>query len=328
MSSAVRSLSTVGLTREMQVQYWSDALVELCGKFDVDALGASSLEGHVDYTTVSRLKLCQIEVSQHRVVLPVSRVKTCAHPYVKILFQTKGISYFERNGRRIELTPGDCLAYDVSLPHTIINPKSTWHEVVIVPTELLRERGFSPGKMPACKLSTRTGPGRIAHEFMHAAFGEAPKLSPQVAVRVADTLLDLVLLPLREVCAVHGRGSPAAVYARAQAYIREHLRDPDLSIGQISAALGCTKRYLHMIFSDSGMTVSDYIWRARLQNCREELEKTEARKTITDVAFSWGFSSSSHFSRVFRNYFGIVPSSILRAQRVACPSKPARFDPA
>jgi AraC-like DNA-binding protein len=61
------------------------------------------------------------------------------------------------------------------------------------------------------------------------------------------------------------------------------------------------------------MTVSDYIWRARLQNCRQELE-AQGGKTITDVAFSWGFSSSSHFSRVFRRYFGVVPSSIHKAQ--------------
>jgi AraC-like DNA-binding protein len=67
-----------------------------------------------------------------------------------------------------------------------------------------------------------------------------------------------------------------------------------------------------MLFSDRGMTVSDYIWRARLQHCRHELE-TQGGKTITDVAFSWGFSSSSHFSRVFRKYFGIVPSSIHKA---------------
>ena len=42
--------------------------------------------------------------------------------------------------------------------------------------------------------------------------------------------------------------------------------------------------------------------------------RLHAGKTVTDVAFSWGFSSSSHFSRVFRKYFGIVPSSIHKAQ--------------
>jgi AraC-like DNA-binding protein len=167
--------------------------------------------------------------------------------------------------------------------------------------------------MSPCKLSARTGTGRIAYDFVHAAFGEAEKLSPYNAIGVADSLIDLLLLPLRQAGTPLDCSGPVAMYVRAQAFIREHLRDPDLSIDQISAALGCTKRYLHMLFSDRGMTVSDYIWQARLQNCRQELE-AQGGKTITDVAFSWGFSSSSHFSRVFRKYFGIVPSSIHKAQ--------------
>jgi len=207
--------------------------------------------------------------------------------------------------------PGDCLAYDVSCPHTIVSPSLTRHEVVIVPKELLQERGFHVAKMSPCKLSARNGTGRIAYEFVHAAFDEAAKLSPCNAIGVADSLIDLLLLPLREADTTFDRAGPEAMYIRAQAFIREHLRDPDLCIDQISAALGCTKRYLHMLFSDKGMTVSDYIWRARLLHCRQELE-TQAGKTITDVAFSWGFSSSSHFSRTFRKHFGFVPSAIHR----------------
>jgi AraC family transcriptional activator of tynA and feaB len=314
MANSVLTLSTSGLTPKRQIQCWTDALTDLCGKFDVDPLEASSLEGQINYTTVSRLKLCQIEVSQHRIAHPASRANATEHPFVKILFQTYGVSRFEQNGRRFDVTPGDCLAYDVACPHTIVSPSLTRHEVVVVPKDLLQERGFHSAKMPACKLSARTGTGRIAHDFMHAAFGEAPKLSPQTALGVADTLIDLLLLPLREAGTAFERGGPLALYIRAQAFIHEHLRDPDLSIDQISAELGCTKRYLHMLFSDRGMTVSDYIWQARLQNCRQELE-AQGGKTITDVAFSWGFSSSSHFSRVFRKYFGIVPSSIHKAQQ-------------
>lgn len=313
MSNSLRSLSTTGMTPKTQVQYWTDALTELCGKFDVDPLGASSLEGRINYTTVSRLKLCQIEASQHRIARPNPRVRNAEHPFVKVLFQTYGISHFEQEGHRIELMPGDILAYDVSGPHTIISPSLTRHEVVIVPTELLEERGFHSAKMPICKLSARTGTGRIVHDFVHTAFGEAPKLSAATATSLADTLIDLLLLPLREVGTMADRSGPAALYLKAQAFIRDHLRDPELSIDQISAALGCTKRYLHMIFSDRGMTVSDYIWQTRLQNCRQELEDAQG-KTITDVAFSWGFSSSSHFSRVFRRYFGVAPSSILKVQ--------------
>ena len=313
MSDTIRSLSTSGLAPKKQIQCWSDALTDLCGHFDVDPLEASSFEGRINYTTVSRLKLCQIEASQHRIAHTLSRARLSEHPFVKILFQTHGISYFEQNGRHIQVMPGDCLAYDVSCPHTIVSPSLTRHEVVIVPKELLQERGFRLAKMAACKLSARTGTGRIAYDFVHAAFGEATKLSPYNALGVADSLIDLLLLPLREADMMFDRVGPEAMYIRAQAFIREHLRDPDLCIDQISAALGCTKRYLHMLFSDRGMTVSDYIWQARLQNCRQELE-TQPGKTITDVAFSWGFSSSSHFSRVFRKYFGVVPSSIHKAR--------------
>lgn len=314
MSDTVRSLSTSGLTPQKQIQCWTDALMNLCGQFDIDPLEASSLEARINYTTVSQLKLCQIEASQHRIGHTDSRVRLSEHPFVKILFQTHGITYFEQDGRRIEVTPGDCLAYDVSCPHTIVSPSLTRHEVVIVPKELLRERGFRLSKMSACKLSARTGTGRIAHDFVHAVFDEATKLSPYNAIGVADSLIDLLLLPLREADTTFDRGGAEATFVRAQFFIREHLRDPELSIDQISAALGCSKRYLHMLFSDRGMTVSDYIWRARLQHCRQELE-TQAGKTITDVAFSWGFSSSSHFSRVFRKYFGIAPSSVHRAQQ-------------
>jgi AraC-like DNA-binding protein len=242
------------------------------------------------------------------------RGKAAKHPYVKILFQTHGTSHFEQGGRRIELMPGDCLAYDVSCPHSIVSPSLTRHEVVIVPTQLLQERGFHSDKMSACKLSARTGTGRIAHEFVLAAFGEAPKLSPLTSNGVADTLIDLLLLPLREAGTMFDRAGPVVLYERAQAFIHDHLRDPELSIDKISDSLGCTKRYLHMLFSERGMTVSDYIWRARLVHCRQELE-TSGAKTITDVAFSWGFSSSSHFSRVFRKFFGVVPSSIHKGQQ-------------
>jgi AraC family transcriptional activator of tynA and feaB len=319
MPDTMRSLRTTGLTPRKQIQCWTDALTDLCGQFDVDPLDAPSFEGWIKYATVSRLKLCQIETSQHRIAHTISRAKLSDHPFVKIHFQTYGVSYFEQESRRIDVMPGDCLAYDVSCPHEIVSPALTRHEVVIVPKDLLQERGFRLAKMSPRKLSARSGTGRIAYDFVRATFDEASKLSPSSASGVADSLIDLLLLPLREADAMFDRVGPEAMYVRAQAFIRERLRDPDLCIDQISAELGCTKRYLHMLFSDRGMTVSDYIWNARLQNCRHELE-TQGGKTITDVAFSWGFSSSSHFSRVFRKYFGVVPSSIHKAQHLHHPS--------
>jgi AraC family transcriptional regulator, positive regulator of tynA and feaB len=323
MSDTIRSRDTSGFTPEQQIKVWSDTLTDLCGRFDIDTLEASSFEGRISYTTVSKLTLCQIEASQHRLAHNASSSQPGSHPFIKMLFQTYGVSHFEQSGRRIDLMPGDCLAYDVSWPHTIVSPGLTRHEVVIVPKRLLHERGFRPAKMSARKLSACTGIGRIAHSIVHAAFDESAMLSPNDSIGVAESLIDLLLLLLREDETMSDRVGPEAMYVRAQFFIREHLRDPDLTIDQISAALGCTKRYLHMLFSNKGITIRDYIRHARLQNSRQELE-TRAGKSVTDVAMSWGFSSLPQFSRVFRQHFGIVPSAIHRTQIDLAANKPPR----
>src|SRR5580692_6836998 len=107
MSDTIRSLTTSGLAPKKQIQCWSDALTNLCGQFDIDPLEASSFEGRINYTTISKLKLCQIEANQHRLAHAALQAKPGGHPFVKILFQTFGISHFEQSGRHIELMPGD-----------------------------------------------------------------------------------------------------------------------------------------------------------------------------------------------------------------------------
>jgi AraC family transcriptional regulator, positive regulator of tynA and feaB len=197
MSDTFRSLNTSGLALKQQIQYWSDALTDLCGKFDIDPLEASKFEGRIKYTAIGKLKLCQIEASPHRLVHTASRATPDGYPFVQVHFQTYGILHFEQSGHRIELIPGDCLAYNLSSPHTIVSPMQTRHEVVIMPEELLRQRGFRSAKMSAHKFSARFGTGRIAYSFVHAAFDEANKLSPNGAIGVADSLIDLLLLSLR-----------------------------------------------------------------------------------------------------------------------------------
>src|SRR5207342_1121569 len=81
MSDTVGSLTTSGLAPKKQIQCWSDTLTDLCGQFDIEPLEASSFEGRINYTTVSKLKLCQIEASQHRLAHTASRAELGGHPF-------------------------------------------------------------------------------------------------------------------------------------------------------------------------------------------------------------------------------------------------------
>ena len=91
----------------------------------------------------------------------------------------------------------------------------------------------------------------------------------------------------------------------------------------------CGKRNLHKVFSHDGATISDYIWRLRLARCRSDLVAPScAWKSITEIAYSWGFNSSTHFSKAFKETFGISPRLYRMTDRketpgLALPAQPA-----
>ena len=311
MTHSIVSLSTATTSAPLRSEYWAEALGTLCGRLRADAFGTGTIDGQIDYATIWRLRLCQIEASQHRIAHPASWPALGEHP-VKVLFQTYGTSIFEQDGRRLVIAPGDCLVYDVARPHVITSPALTKHHVVIIPRQLLEQRGVPLDRFQAQQISAREGAGRLAHDFVISAFNEAPALAASCELQVADTLLDLVLLPFfSESCS--RRSGRAALSSRIKALIRQNLNDPDLSVEQLSSALDCTKRYLHMSFADESTTITSYIWQKRLEKCLEELElRPRSGKTLTDIAFSWGFSSSSHFTHLFKKRYGMPPSAIQR----------------
>jgi AraC-like DNA-binding protein len=95
---------------------------------------------------------------------------------------------------------------------------------------------------------------------------------------------------------------------RVKRFIAENLEQPDLSPRRIAGANRISVRYLHWLFEPSGSTVSRYIIQQRLQRCRRELSNPVMRhRTITDIAFSWGFQNLTHFSRRFKQEFGVSP---------------------
>jgi len=314
MSSTVVSLSTTTSPAALRPDYWAQVLGSLCGRLSADGFGATTIDGHVDYAAISRLRLCNIEVSRHRISHPAPCARSGGPEVVKVLFQTFGISIFEQDGRRYVIAPGDGLAYDVTRPHVITSLALTKHHVVIIPRQLLEQRGIPPERLFARHFSAREGAARLAKDFALSAFDQAPSLSSGCEQQVSDAFLDL-LLPF------FGDGSGRligrdVIVSRVKTLIRENLSNPELSIDQISSAMKCTKRYLHMSFADESTTITEYIWQQRLERCLKELQLGRSSgKTVTDIAFSWGFSSSSHFAHLFKKRYGMPASLIQRQSR-------------
>ncbi len=99
-------------------------------------------------------------------------------------------------------------------------------------------------------------------------------------------------------------------------YIERHLADNDLDADHLCARFHCSRATLFRLFAPLG-GVATHIRKARLRRCYHDLATPRpGGERIIDVALRWGFSNSSHFSRLFRQTFGITPlEAMARAHR-------------
>jgi AraC-like DNA-binding protein len=307
MARQLLTIETAKVSWRDRVALWTDALTAVCGPLHTDAFGAT-LDGTMTFGAIGRLQIGHIAASRHRIGLTPEGARAERHPVAKVIVQTCGASVYEQRGERVTLTPGDGLVYDVSQPHAITSTEATEHFVVIVPHDLVVGRGIRLDRLSAQRFSARTGVGRLAADLIHSTYGELATISSACESDLAASLLSLMFLSLPNETA---HASDALRY-RIESFIRDRIRDPELSIDKIASALRCSKRYLHMAFAASDRSIADHIWTTRLDGCRGDLAR-RADLTISEVAFAWGFSSSAHFSRAFRKRFGVTPTEFRRS---------------
>ena len=108
------------------------------------------------------------------------------------------------------------------------------------------------------------------------------------------------------------RSATASAYTervnRAIDYVVSHLAEP-LRLADVSRAAGVSPFHFHRVFQALvGVTLADFVKRLRLDKALFMMAHAR-RKSLTQVALACGFSSSSDFSRSFRQRFGVAPSS-------------------
>jgi AraC-like DNA-binding protein len=95
---------------------------------------------------------------------------------------------------------------------------------------------------------------------------------------------------------------------RIMEYVRAHLAEHDLTAARIAYNHNISVRQLYAVLARSGVALGDSVRAHRLEECRKDLAKPGARSvTIAAVAHRWGFADATHFSRVFREAYGMSP---------------------
>jgi len=95
------------------------------------------------------------------------------------------------------------------------------------------------------------------------------------------------------------------IFLEALEFMHANVEDP-LSTLEIAGHLNVSVRQLERVFRKViGQSPTRHYREIRLEHARKLLETTDL--SIIQIALSSGFSSSSHFSKVYRAHFGVTP---------------------
>ncbi len=90
-------------------------------------------------------------------------------------------------------------------------------------------------------------------------------------------------------------------------YIEQNLNE-ELSLSKIAEEANFSRFHFHRLFGTLvGETLNQFIGRVRLEKAASQLHNNP-QKTVTEIAYDCGFSSSAGFARAFKTMFGMSAS--------------------
>ncbi|MFI8520002.1 helix-turn-helix domain-containing protein [Streptomyces sp. NPDC085481] len=185
--------------------------------------------------------------------------------------------------------------------------------VLQIPRTALALRSGRVDGLLAQRIPAASGTAAILTGFLGTLLDHAPLCGEQELAAMGSVTLDLVTACLAQQL---GALEEAPADARAQVmmqritrFIENNLGDPDLTPQTIADRHGISLRTLYALFRDRPLSVAAFIRRQRLERCRADLACPRlSSQPVQAIAARWGFASSTVFSRVFREAYGVTPS--------------------
>jgi AraC family transcriptional activator of tynA and feaB len=230
--------------------------------------------------------------------------------------QLAGESRYGEGDGAVAVGRGEIALVNTGRPFRLVFPISVSRVIAIVPRALLRARVPWCGDIAACKIDNASPAAEPLRAHLAAAARGAPDLrTAGVFVENLANLLALALIPdgaaARWDRAAHRRARQDALFA----YIARNLANPELAPRHAADALDISLRLVHRLLADAGTSFGRLLLERRLDASRRSLDDpAQAARSISDIAFHWGFGDLSHFSRSFKQRYG-MPPRLYRARR-------------
>ncbi len=110
------------------------------------------------------------------------------------------------------------------------------------------------------------------------------------------------------------RSSDQRLYEKVIKIVNENIANPDLNVETLASGTGMSRVHMHRKLKEiTGQSARDFIRSIRLKQAADLL--SNQKLTISEVAYSLGFSNLSHFSNSFREFYGRSPKEYAEHNR-------------
>jgi len=241
----------------------------------------------------------------------VRLARTDPEPSILVELQLAGRRSVVQGHERTVLNPGDLVLLDSSQPYLTTSLDGTSQLSVRIPRADLALPDQALARVAGVGLRPQNPVANLAASYLTRLVGDH-RLA-------AEADLDVFEAPTTElvravVATQLGDGVPAievpenTLTLRIMEFAQQHLTDPDLTATKIARANNISVRHLYTTLSRSGVVLGEWIRVRRLEGSRRELARSTATgKTISAIGRAWGFGDATHFSRTFRETFGMSP---------------------
>lgn len=230
----------------------------------------------------------------------------------------RGSVVFGRNGAfPARLRPLDIGILDLSASADILIAQGEAISLIL-PRTAMPPSVAGPSPRPGWVLLRESPLGAFLGRLMVGLIAAAPRLGMHEATALALGLPAVVAscLGADPRCQPEGsRTARADIGRQLRLHIEKNLHLETLGSTKLMADLHLSRSQLYRQFEKTG-GVGHYIRRRRLRRCLLTLcSPLHADQRIADIAYDMGFTDEAHFSRLFRQTFGVSPRAARAAAR-------------
>ena len=289
----------------LSLERWEQSLQYIRGDFCTQPHSYTTFFGEIKSSNYDGLEVAYIETNAQKIDHVFSSLTENRHYFV--VWQQKGAMVFSHaQHEQILLQPDEIILVDPAASYSMYPqglvqqlvvhiPRCEWNNIGINHKALFSK--LSPHQTSTKVLLTILKQLAYAPPSQHNGEGQAIQqairalIQPSIDDKSTDTASSLKRI--------------------VQQHILRLLSDPDLCPERLAEEMKMSKRSLYRLFAEDNISIARLILNTRIEQCCKELvesAKLNQPLSLTEVAFRWGFSEASQFSRSFKRIKGVSPS--------------------